>query len=73
MDPSCYNTAMPSDRDEMSKRLFDPANDGFTPTLRKAMQLANSEAQRFNHYYLSTEHILLGLVAEGTEIGRAHV
>jgi ATP-dependent Clp protease ATP-binding subunit ClpA len=29
------------------------------------MQLANQEAQRFNHEYISTEHILLGLVEEG--------
>ena len=29
------------------------------------MQLANQEAQRFNHEYIGTEHILLGLVKEG--------
>ncbi len=33
---------------------------------RKAMQLANQEAQRFNHDYVGTEHILLGLLSEGT-------
>ena len=26
------------------------------------MALANQEAQRFNHEYIGTEHILLGLV-----------
>ncbi len=29
------------------------------------MQLANQEAQRFNHEYIGTEHILLGVVKEG--------
>jgi ATP-dependent Clp protease ATP-binding subunit ClpC len=38
----------------------------FTDRARKAMQLANQEAQRFNHEYIGTEHILLGLVKEGS-------
>ena len=33
----------------------------FTDRARKVMQLANQEAQRFNHEYIGTEHILLGL------------
>jgi ATP-dependent Clp protease ATP-binding subunit ClpC len=32
------------------------------------MQLANQEAQRFNHEYIGTEHILLGLVREGSGV-----
>lgn len=36
----------------------------FTDRARKTMQLANQEAQRFNHEYISTEHILLGLVKD---------
>jgi len=32
------------------------------------MQLANQEAQRFNHEYIGTEHILLGLIKEGTGV-----
>jgi hypothetical protein len=32
------------------------------------MQLANQEAQRFNHEYIGTEHILLGLVEEGSGV-----
>ena len=36
----------------------------FTDRARKVMQLANQEAQRFNHEYIGTEHILLGLVKE---------
>jgi ATP-dependent Clp protease ATP-binding subunit ClpC len=30
------------------------------------MQLANQEAQRFNHEYVGTEHILLGVIKEGS-------
>lgn len=33
------------------------------------MQLANQEAQRFRHEYIGTEHILLGLVREGSGVG----
>ena len=32
------------------------------------IQLANQEAQRFNHEYIGTEHILLGLVKEGSGV-----
>ena len=32
------------------------------------MQLANQEAQRFNHEYIGTEHILLGLIKEGSGV-----
>ncbi len=32
------------------------------------MQLANQEAQRFNHEYIGTEHILLGLIREGSGV-----
>jgi ATP-dependent Clp protease ATP-binding subunit ClpA len=38
----------------------------FTDRARKVMQLANQEAQRFNHVYIGTEHILLGLAKEGS-------
>jgi ATP-dependent Clp protease ATP-binding subunit ClpA len=40
--------------------------DKFTDRARKVMQLASQEAQRFNHEYIGTEHILLGLVKEGS-------
>ncbi len=45
----------------MYERLTDRA--------RKVMALANQEAQRFNHEYIGTEHILLGLVKEGSGVG----
>ena len=40
----------------------------FTERARKVMQLANQEAQRFNHEYVGTEHVLLGLVKEGSGV-----
>src|SRR5512132_2541635 len=41
----------------------------FTDRARKVMALANQEAQRLNHEYLGTEHILLGLLKEGSGVG----
>ena len=37
----------------------------FTDRARKVMTVANQEALRFNHEFISTEHILLGLIKEG--------
>ena len=37
----------------------------FTERAQRAIQLASREANRFNHPYIGTEHILLGLVALG--------
>ena len=36
----------------------------FSERARKVLSLAQEEAQRFNHNYIGTEHILLGLVRE---------
>ena len=36
----------------------------FSEKARKVLSLAQEEAQRFNHSYIGTEHILLGLVRE---------
>jgi len=41
----------------------------FTDRARKAMAIANEQTQRFNHQYIGTEHILLGLAGEGTGAG----
>src|SRR5262249_39602813 len=43
-------------------------HERFTDRARKVMQLANQEAQRFNHEYVRTEHVLLGLVKEGSGV-----
>jgi hypothetical protein len=37
----------------------------FTERARKVLSLAQEEAQRFNHNYIGTEHLLLGLIREG--------
>jgi bifunctional DNase/RNase len=39
--------------------------DQFTERARKVLSLAQVEAQRFQHNYIGTEHLLLGLVREG--------
>lgn len=44
-----------SDRDRFDK---------FTERARKVLSLAQEEAQRFQHNYIGTEHLLLGLVRE---------
>ncbi len=41
----------------------------FTDRARRVMKQANKEAQRLNHEYIGTEHILLGLVREGAGVG----
>ncbi len=40
----------------------------FTPRAKKVLELAVEEARRFNHSYIGTEHILLGLIKEGEGI-----
>lgn len=42
--------------------------DRFTDRARKAMTFAREEAVRLNHDYISTEHILLGLILEGSGV-----
>ena len=37
----------------------------FTPRAQRAIKLAQQEAERFNHPYVGTEHLLLGLIALG--------
>jgi ATP-dependent Clp protease ATP-binding subunit ClpA len=37
----------------------------FTPRAKKALELAQREADAFGHTYIGTEHILLGLIREG--------
>jgi ATP-dependent Clp protease ATP-binding subunit ClpC len=37
----------------------------FTPRAQQVLQLARKEADRFNHAYIGTEHLLLGLIALG--------
>jgi len=42
--------------------------DRFTKRARRVLQLAQEEAQRLNHNYIGTEHLLLGLVREENSV-----
>lgn len=44
------------------------AYDRFTAKAKNAMKHAHAEALRFNHEYIGTEHILLGLIKEATGV-----
>ncbi len=43
----------------------------FTERARKVIILAKEEAKRFNHDYIGTEHLLLGLIREGEGVAAA--
>jgi ATP-dependent Clp protease ATP-binding subunit ClpC len=43
----------------------------FTERARKVIILAKEEAKRFNHDYIGTEHMLLGLIREGEGVAAA--
>jgi mannose-6-phosphate isomerase-like protein (cupin superfamily) len=45
--------------------LMSERFDKFTEGARKVLQLAQEESQRFGHYYIGSEHLLLGLTREG--------
>jgi ATP-dependent Clp protease ATP-binding subunit ClpC len=45
----------------MSERAFDK----FTKRAKQVLAIATEEARAFNHPYIGTEHILLGLIREG--------
>ena len=40
----------------------------FTDRAKRIMQFANQESKRFNHAYIGTEHVLLGLIKEGNGV-----
>jgi ATP-dependent Clp protease ATP-binding subunit ClpA len=42
--------------------------DKFSEKAQQALLFANEEAQLFNHNYIGTEHLLLGLLHEGTGV-----
>jgi len=43
----------------------DPSQKPFTPRSKKVLELALRESMQLGHDYIGTEHILLGLLAEG--------
>jgi len=58
--------------DEEARRVLtqraSASFDKFTPRARKVLLLARDEAVGFNHNYIGTEHLLLGLIGEGSGI-----
>ena len=49
-------------------RELPPGEIGLTPRAKRVVELAADEAQRYNHHYVGTEHLLLGLIREGDSI-----
>src|SRR5919108_1292434 len=45
--------------------MNDEAMNNFTPRAQQVLALARKEADRFNHNYVGTEHLLLGLIKLG--------
>src|SRR6266550_3772663 len=45
--------------------MSEEAMNNFTPRAQQVLALARKEADRFNHNYVGTEHLLLGLLREG--------
>ncbi len=48
----------------MLRRLAGDRADKFTKRARRALSLAQQEAQRLRHNYIGSEHLLLGLAAD---------
>src|SRR6201993_2408820 len=46
-------------------RLLRSTMNNFTPRAQQVLALARKEADRFNHNYVGTEHLLLGLIKLG--------
>lgn len=62
-DPGDVPSAVPT-----PARAPNPGFDRFTDRARKVVSLAKSEALRLNHDAIGTEHVLLGLVQEGSGV-----
>jgi ATP-dependent Clp protease ATP-binding subunit ClpA len=63
--PPAEHTALQGQSPSHSGEPFDK----FTEQARKALSLAQEEAQRFQHNYIGTEHLLLGLLRENKSLG----
>lgn len=58
-------------RETVARLMIDrqPTSDlGLTKGAKRAIELATDEARTLNHYYIGTEHLLLGLSREGEGI-----
>jgi ATP-dependent Clp protease ATP-binding subunit ClpA len=47
------------------RQLFDASMSNFTPRAQQVLALARQEAGRFNHNFIGTEHLLLGMIRLG--------
>src|SRR3979490_3329909 len=45
--------------------MSDEAMNNFTPRAQQVLALARKEADRFNHNFVGTEHLLLGVIKLG--------
>src|SRR5512136_671345 len=45
--------------------MSDEAMNNFTPRAQQVLALARKEADRFNHNFVGTEHLLLGVIRLG--------
>jgi ATP-dependent Clp protease ATP-binding subunit ClpC len=64
-DPTATkNTKRHKNEKEMERTMFRD----FSERANKVFDLAREEARRVNHEYIGTEHVLLGLVAEGSGV-----
>ena len=52
------------DIDQVGRKLAGDSFDKFTAQAKMVLNLAKEEAQRFQHNYIGTEHLILGIVRE---------
>jgi len=64
---SSYNVGNPEFKSGAPGDLHDTPmkrSNHFTPRARRSLLLAEQEAKRFNHRFIGTDHLLLGLIRE---------
>lgn len=64
-EKALYRLALPENETKLEP---SPMYERFTDRARKVMQLAQQECDRLNHEYVGTEHILVGLLKEGSGV-----
>ena len=63
-EPDFFLLALDKSADLMQSdsSMSDEAMSNFTPRAQQVLALARKEADRLNHNFLGTEHLLLGLI-----------
>lgn len=59
-----FRKSMSNPRSGKNYGSYEPMNN-FTPRAQQALALARKEADRLNHNFVGTEHLLLGLISLG--------